>query len=98
DDGKRFTDVAADIGLTIPGRASRQTNWVDYDNDGDLDVYASDRRGDNRLFRNDGGRFTHVFADAGPTDDRPTVGACWFDFDADGDLDIFLANQSGGTD
>ena len=39
--GKKFVDVAAAIGLTIPGRSARQTNWVDYDNDGDLDVYSS---------------------------------------------------------
>jgi hypothetical protein len=97
-DGGKFTDVAAEIGLTIPGRSARQTNWVDYDNDGDLDVYSSDRSGDNKLFRNDGGRFTHVFVGVGPTDPRPTVGACWLDTDNDGDLDLFLANQSGAAD
>jgi FG-GAP-like repeat/ASPIC and UnbV len=96
--GKRFTDVAAEIGLTIPGRSARQTSWVDYDNDGDLDVYATDRAGDNKLFRNDQGRFTHVFAGAGPTDPRPTVGACWFDIDTDGDLDAYLTNQAGAAD
>ncbi|MGD9902443.1 MAG: CRTAC1 family protein [Vicinamibacterales bacterium] len=97
-DGGRFTDVAADVGLTIPGRSARQTNWVDYDNDGDLDVYSSDRAGDNKLFRNDGGRFTHVLVGVGPTDPRPTVGACWLDTDGDGDLDLFLANQAGAAD
>jgi FG-GAP-like repeat/ASPIC and UnbV len=97
-DGGMFTDVAAEIGLTIPGRSARQTNWVDYDNDGDLDVYSSDRSGDNKLFRNDGGKFTHVFVGVGPTDPRPTVGACWLDTDNDGDLDLFLANQSGAAD
>lgn len=96
--GARFTNVAAAIGLTIPNRSSRQTNWVDYDNDGDLDVYATDRAGDNMLFRNDGGPFTRVFAGVGPSDARPTVGACWFDMDRDGDLDLFLANQSGAAD
>ncbi|MCC7178886.1 MAG: CRTAC1 family protein [Acidobacteria bacterium] len=96
--GKRFRDVAAEIGLTIPNRSARQTNWVDYDNDGDLDVYATDRAGDNRMFRNDGGRFTHVFVGVGPTDGRPTVGACWLDMDDDGDLDLFLANQAGAAD
>jgi hypothetical protein len=96
--GKTFTDVAAAIGLTIPDRSARQTNWIDYDNDGDLDVYSTDRGGDNKLFRNDGGRFTHVFIGVGPTDGRPTVGACWLDIDHDGDLDLFLANQSGATD
>lgn len=96
--GTHFTNVAAAIGLTIPNRSARQTNWVDYDNDGDLDVYATDRAGDNMLFRNDGGTFTRVFAGVGPTDARPTVGACWFDMDHDGDLDLFLANQSGAAD
>src|SRR5471032_1085315 len=81
--GKRFVDVAADLGLTIPGRSARQTNWVDYDNDGDLDVYAADRQGKNKLFRNDAGTFTQVFADGGPTVSRSTVGACWFDMDGD---------------
>jgi hypothetical protein len=96
--GKKFADVAADLGLTIPGRSSRQTSWVDYDNDGNLDVYAADRMGKNRLFRNAGGRFTPVFADGGPTVFRSTVGACWFDMDGDGDLDLFLADQSGAAD
>jgi hypothetical protein len=96
--GRRFVDVADTVGLTIVGRSARQTNWVDYDNDGDLDVYASDRTGDNKLFRNDAGRFTHAFVGVGPTDPRPTVGACWLDMDADGDLDLYLANQSGATD
>jgi len=97
-DAGKFTDVAAEIGLTVPGRSARQTNFVDYDNDGDLDVYAADRTGENTLFRNDGGRFTRVFAGVGPTDKRPTVGACWLDYDHDGDLDLFLANQSGAAD
>ena len=96
--GKSFVNVAAQIGLTVPGRSSRQNNWIDYDNDGDLDLYATDRIGSNKLYRNDGGAFTQAFVGAGPTDARSTVGACWLDFDKDGDLDVFLANQSGKTD
>ncbi len=96
--GRKFVDVAADVGLTIPGRSARQTSWVDYDNDGDLDVYAADRQGKNKLFRNEHGKFTQVFPDAGPTVFRSTVGACWFDIDGDGDLDLFLADQSGAPD
>lgn len=96
--GKRFENVAGAVGLTVPGRSSRQNNWIDYDGDGDVDLYATDRIGVNKLFRNDGGRFTQVLADEGITDPRPTVGACWFDYDEDGDLDLYLANQSGATD
>jgi hypothetical protein len=96
--GRRFVDVAAEVGLTIPNRISRQANWVDYDNDGQVDLYASNRSGPNQLFRNQGGVFKQVFADTGVTDGRPTVGSCWFDYNRDGMLDLFLANQSGATD
>jgi len=96
--GKKFVDVAAELGLTIPGRSSRQTSWVDYDNDGRLDVYAADRTGKNKLFHNDGGKFVQVLPDGGLTVFRSTVGACWFDMDNDGDLDLFLADQSGAAD
>jgi len=71
---------------------------VDYDNDGDLDLYASNRVGENQLFRNDGDKFTPAFAGAGINDPRPTVGACWLDINGDGRLDLFLANQSGAAD
>lgn len=96
--GKRFVNVAEQIGLTVPGRSSRQNNWVDYDNDGDLDMYATDRGKANRLYRNDGGKFVQVFTDGPPTVTSSTVGACWLDYDKDGDLDLFLGNQSGKAD
>jgi len=112
DGGKGFTDVAADIGLTIPGRSARQSNWVDYNNDGQLDLYSGDRMvpgqafpgmdpnpdASNKLFANTNTVFSQVFAGEGPTDARPTVGVCWFDYNKDGRLDLFLANQSGATD
>ena len=97
-DGKRFENVAERVGLTVPGRSSRQNNWIDFDKDGDLDLYATDRMGKNRLYRNDGGSFTQILADDGPTVFKSTVGACWLDYDEDGDLDLFLANQAGKTD
>ena len=54
-----FDARVVELGLTIPGRSARQTSWVDYDNDGLLDVYAADRAGKNKLFHNDGnGKFT----------------------------------------
>jgi len=96
--GRKFTNVAAEIGLTMPGRSARHTNWIDFDNDGDLDLYATDRAGENKLYRNDSGKFVQLPSAQAPADTRPTVGACWFDYDRDGDLDVFLANQAGATD
>ena len=85
-------------GSPRPGTAgadSRQANWVDYDNDGDLDLYSAQRSGTNRLFRNDDGKFTDVGEDLGLADPRRTVGSCWFDMDEDGDLDVFLGQPAG---
>jgi penicillin G amidase len=89
-----FTDVAPSLGLDLVG-VSRQASWIDYDNDGDLDLFIAFRDQPNRLFRNDGGRFTDVTAASGIGDPRKTVGAVWFDIDGDGDLDLFVANQNG---
>ena len=94
--GRHFTDVAAAMGVNLTG-VTRQVSWIDYDNDGDLDLFVAFRDKPNRLFRNDGARFTDVTAETGVGDPRKTVGAVWFDVDLDGDLDLFVANQNGDT-
>ena len=95
-DGRHFTNVAPGLGLEVSG-VTRQVSWIDYDNDGDLDLFIALRDRPNRLFRNDGGRFSDVTAPSGIGDARKSVGAVWFDIDGDGDLDLFVANQNGDT-
>jgi hypothetical protein len=92
--GTRFKNVAAELNIDLRGVA-RQPAWVDYDGDGDLDLFAAFRDVPNRLLRNDGGRFVDVTAASGIGDARKTVSAVWWDFDRDGDLDLFVANQEG---
>lgn len=92
--GRTFVDVASSIGVALKGVA-RQSAWIDYDGDGDLDLFAAFRDVPNRLLRNDRGRFVDVTEQAGIGDPRKTVSAVWFDFDRDGDLDLFTANQEG---
>ena len=92
--GSHFTDVAPQLGIELRG-VSRQPVWVDFDGDGDLDLFAAFRDQPNRLFRNDGVRFVDVSRSSGIDDTRKTVGGVWWDFDTDGDLDLFLANQEG---
>jgi hypothetical protein len=94
-DGGRFTDVTAEAGLVRPTGAVRQLSWVDFDGDGDLDLFVAFRDGPNALYRNDAGRFTDVAPALGVADPRKSVGAVWFDFDEDGDLDLLVANQDG---
>ena len=95
-DGRHFTSVAPGLGLDVTG-VTRQVSWIDYDNDGDLDLFIAFRDRRNRLFRNDGDRFTDVTVESGIGDTRKSVGAVWFDIDGDGDLDLFVANQNGDT-
>lgn len=96
--GKKFTEVGSALGVDIPHVSTRQISWIDYDNNGTIDLFVADRVGANYLFRNDNGTFVDVSKKVGLADERPTVGACWFDYDKDGFLDLFLANQSGTTD
>ncbi len=92
--GSRFTNVAGALGVDLRGVA-RQPAWIDYDGDGDLDLFAAFRDVPNKLLRNDNGRFVDVTTTSGIGDPRKTVSAVWWDFDGDGDLDLFTANQEG---
>jgi hypothetical protein len=93
-----FTEAAKELGVALVDADSRQSSWIDYDRDGDLDLFSAQRSSRNRLFRNDGGKFADVSEETGLDDPRRTVGACWFDMDEDGDLDLFLANQEADKD
>lgn len=95
DGGASFTEVAAEVGLVLDAGATRQASWVDYDGDGDPDLFLALRDGPNRLWRNDGARFTDVTEATGIGDPRRSVGAVWFDADQDGHLDVYVANMDG---
>lgn len=99
-DGGRFTNIAAAVGVADPRRSVGAT-WADLDADGDLDLIVANQDGDaNGLFRNDGTSFTDVAEDAGvawggrPARDprNGTVRPCAEDVDGDGALDLFFAN------
>lgn len=90
-----FVDATSDAGLAVDGGAVRQPVWVDFDGDGDLDLFVAFRDRANMLFRNDGARFIDIAASVGLADPRRSVGAVWADLDADGDLDLLVGNMDG---
>ncbi len=92
-----FTEVGESAGVALQG-ITRQVSFIDYDADGDLDLYVAQRAGINRLLQNNHGIYSDVTFSTGIMEPRRTVGACWFDMDADGDLDLFTANQNGDRD
>jgi hypothetical protein len=91
----RFSDVTSRSGLAIDSGAVRQPVWVDFDSDGDLDLFVAFRDRANALYRNDAGRFTDIASAVGLADTRRSVGAVWADLDADGDLDVIVGNMDG---
>ena len=91
-DGKRFTEIGHDLGIDVKGE-TRQVSWIDFDNDGRIDLFVAFRDAPNMLFHNDGHKFVDVAQDLGVDDPRKTVGAVWFDMNEDGRLDLFTANS-----
>lgn len=92
--GVRFVDVTDTAGVS--GEAFTKSNAVafaDFDNDGDLDLFITNRKTSNRLYRNDGtGTFMDVTHEVIGIDSMLSYGASFADFDNDGFLDLYVAN------
>lgn len=78
-------------------------NWIDYDNDGDLDAYLTNWGGSlgglaNRLYRNDAGTYVRVETGSIVTDVGISLSSVWGDFDNDGDLDCYVTNDGSQLD
>jgi hypothetical protein len=90
-----FTDVTGTWGLatstdqqTYPGMGA---SFADWDEDGDPDLYLTND-GPNRMWRNDGTRFTDVSEASGTAHPGWSASAAWADIDRDGDLDLYITN------
>ncbi len=91
-----FTDVTKEAGLLDPVN-STSAAWVDYDNDGFLDLFVCCEKQANRLYHNKGdGTFEEVAARAGVQGNGTWgKGATWIDYDNDRYSDLFLNNLTG---
>ncbi len=101
-----FTDVTNLLGGKTRG-SGFVASFVDYDNDGDLDIYLVNDEFinpiGNVLWRNDGPGcgdgwcFTIVSKEAGADEKVMGMGLATADYDSDGDLDFYFSNAGPMT-
>ncbi len=108
----QFTDATQQSGIAFTHSDRIDTMagglcFLDYDQDGDQDLFVTARSASNKLYRNDGsGRFTDATASAGVGDVMETMAAYAQDLDGDGLTDLlvlarfffrFYRNNGDGT-
>ena len=96
-----FADVTAQAGVGVPGSAVSRSSasFVDYDNDGHLDLFAGNVAGSDVLFHNNGdGTFTDVTVQAGVSEPRGTLHHMFGDIDNDGWMDLYVCNNITGSE
>ena len=105
-DGKgNFVDHSEKSGLLEYNSTVVSASWVDYDNDGDLDIYQSNygiltsfapsqsNSTMNKLYSNNGNcEFIDVTSATGLGNIGYSTNSAWSDYDNDGDLDLYSMN------
>jgi hypothetical protein len=96
----KFREVAKAAGIWDPNGKTLGVVWVDFDGDGDDDLYVANDATPDMLYRNDGnGKFTDITLLAGvccSEDGQPQsgMGTDAGDVDGDGWQDLFVTNLS----
>ncbi|MEL6922919.1 MAG: FG-GAP-like repeat-containing protein [Bacteroidota bacterium] len=91
-----FTSILEDPSVNYLGY-SHGVSWVDYDNDGFLDLFVADFFSTkfNLLYHNNGdGTFSRNTTAAVVLEAASTTSGVWADYDNDGDQDLFVANTN----
>ena len=96
--GQSFTQITG-VPPVNDGGASRGVAWIDYDQDGYLDLFVTNfSTGTNVLYHNDGPplyTFTKMSGLSISQVTAPSAGTTWGDYNNDGYPDAFIANWGG---
>ena len=97
--GGRFEDITERGGVALADRIGATASFADLDNDGAPDLYVTNVRVGNVLFRNRGdGRFADISQGSGLDRAGHSSAALFFDYNRDGQLDLFLTNVGQYTE
>jgi hypothetical protein len=94
----QFTDVTVESNTGIYIRASFQSIWFDWDEDGFIDLYiANDKDGANTFFHNlQNGQFEDIATEVGLDIVMDAMTASLGDYNSDGIQDIFVTDSGIG--
>jgi len=92
-----FTDVAGSLGVDAENDPTLLSSFFDFDRDGDDDLYLGTDKGSssnwwNRLYRNDGGTFTEITAQANAFAYIDCMGIAVTDINNDSFFDVYLTD------
>ena len=90
-----FTRILEGIVVSEEGRAD-PGGWVDYNNDGHLDIFVGNINTNNYLYHNKGDGTFARYQEAPLATDENTWRYGWGDYDNDGDLDLVAALRYTG--
>ena len=97
-DGLFFIEVSFFTNPSNYDYHTRSVTWIDYDNDGDKDLFLTSDTDGNRLFQRQNSALDDVTLASGfPLDNLFTYGASWGDINNDGCIDVYLSNRIGNT-
>ena len=96
--GTTFVDISRSAGVDGVGFA-KGVSAADYDNDGFVDLYVSNFKGNNLLYRNNhDNTFTETARAAGVTGPGYGFATWFFDYDNDGWADLFATSYVTSVD
>jgi len=90
-----FSDISGAAGINSPSTInSGGVAWVDFDNDGDLDIFVTNIGGADRLFRNNGNStFTDTASVSGVADAGASYRVAVTDINGDGSPDFYVTTS-----